>query len=53
MYAVLGIKEFWIRFKKNKMKYLCFYMTGFLLYAAYAGMLLAATVDGTATINNF
>ncbi len=52
MYAVLGMKEFWNRVKKHKMKYILFYMAGFLLYIAYAGMMLSTTVDGIATINN-
>ncbi len=32
-------------------KFLIMYFVGFLLYVAYAGMLLATTLHGTATIN--
>lgn len=52
IYAVLGIKEFWGRLKKNKKRYICVYVIGLLLYIAYGGMLLATTAAGTATINN-
>lgn len=51
MYAVLGIKEFVVQFKKNKVKYIMVYFVGFLLYISYLGMLLSTTIKGIATIN--
>lgn len=51
MYAVLGLKDFVIQFKKNIIKYSIVYVIGFLLYIAYAGMLLSTTPNGIATIN--
>ncbi len=50
-YAVLGIKEFITQFRTHKMKYCVCYLTGFLLYIAYAGMLLATAEAGVALIN--
>lgn len=51
MYAVLGIKQFIYQFKKYKLKYIGGYIIGFLLYIAYAGMMLSTTMDGIAIIN--
>lgn len=51
MYATLGIKEFITQFRMNKMKYMAGYLVGFLLYIAYAGMLLATAEFGVALIN--
>lgn len=51
MYAVLGIRDFAVRFKDNKIKYVIIYFIGFLLYVAYAGILLSTTENGVATIN--
>lgn len=51
MYAVLEIREFAARFKDNKIKYVIIYFVGFLLYVAYAGILLSTTENGVATIN--
>lgn len=51
MYATLGIKEFIMQFRENKVKYIAGYLTGFLFYIAYAGMLLATTEASVALIN--
>lgn len=51
MYALLGIKDFIIKFKENKLKYLSIYIVGFILYISYAGTLLASTRDGIAIIS--
>ena len=51
LYAVLGIKEFIIQVKEHKFKYILAYIIGFLLYVAYAGMLLATTNAGIAIIH--
>lgn len=51
MYAVLGLQDFFAEFKRNKLKYSALYLTGFLIYIAYAGMLLATTENGIAMIN--
>lgn len=51
MYSLLGIKDFIIKFRENKWKYITLYVVGFLLYIAYAGSLLASTKDGIAIIN--
>lgn len=51
MYAVLGLKDFILQFKADKVRYSIAYLTGFLLYIAYAGMLLGTTQNGIAIIN--
>lgn len=51
MYAVLGLQDFFMEFKRNKLKYSAMYLIGLLIYIAYAGMLLATTENGIATIN--
>lgn len=51
MFAILGLQEFLTEFKGQKAKFLIMYFVGFLIYVAYAGMLLATTLHGTATIN--
>lgn len=51
MYAVLGVKEFFERFRKSKGRYIAAYLTGFGLYIAYAGAMLGTTMHGTATIH--
>lgn len=50
-YALLGIKDFVIKFRDNKLKYFAIYVIGFFLYVAYAGTLLASTKDGITIIN--
>lgn len=52
MYAILGLKEFWIQFKMHKAGYIICYVTGFLLYIAYAGAMLGTTANGIAIINS-
>lgn len=51
MYAVLGVKQFFLRLKKCKAKYISIYIVGLLVYIAYAGAMLSATIGGTAMIN--
>lgn len=51
MYAILGIREFIMQFRVNKVKYIAGYLAGFSLYIAYAGMLLATAEFGVALIN--
>lgn len=50
-YAVSGLKVFIAQFRLHKIKYCVCYLTGFLSYVAYAGMLLAAAEAGVALIN--
>lgn len=50
--AVFGIKPFIHQFKAHKVQFIACYLTGFVLYIAYAGTLLAATTEGIAIINN-
>lgn len=51
MYGVLGIKQFILYVRNKKIKFFAAYLTGLLLYIAYAGTLLATTTAGIATIN--
>lgn len=50
-YAFIGIKMWIGRFRENKVRYSLLYLTGFMLYIGYAGMLLSTTAYGTATIH--
>lgn len=51
MYAILGFKDFIVRFWTNRGKYIAAYLVGFALYIAYAGSMLGTTANGIATIN--
>lgn len=51
MYAVLGIKDFWVRSIKCKVKFVVTYVLGILIYIAYAGAMLSTTMGGIAIIN--
>lgn len=51
IYAVAGVSELIKKFKIHKVQYIVTYLTGFLLYIAYVGLLLGTTKEGIATIH--
>lgn len=52
MYAISGIKDFIIKWKNNKARYIIMYIIGLCIYFAYAGTMLSSTQAGMAIINN-